>query len=442
MRYQQADYAAALADGGKRQTLLNIVKLRYGDVPAFVSVSQILAGYSLQGTFSAGTELLTGGSLRLSDDANVGVGGTFTNSPTVTYAPVTGADFARTFLAPLQPADLFGLMLAGVPPELVLGPGPALDRRLRQRARRVPSGHAAADPSFAEVLALLLELQRSGPACRSSSPLPDSERVACAQDRRRRHASDAPERRLRELLALPADRTTFEVVYTLGDARPGQIAIRTRSLIEVLGQLAADIDVPEGDVADGRTYAAIRATAAAGAPARASSCGTACSSRATPSPRSPTTATGSGSPTTTSRTKRVFSFVMLLLSLSESSRPGQPPVITHPGRLSRSHQRQHHVRRGSAARASQPRAIGGDVGQVRPGDVEIGVAPADAAHRDVAHGERVAGDEGPIGQMPVEDASSPGRAARRWPGSAPCRASRAECGSGPRRPGASPAAGW
>ena len=29
-------------------------------------------------------------------------------------------------------------------------------------------------------------------------------------------------------------------------------------------------------------------------------------------------------------TKRVFSFVMLLLSLSESSKPGQPPVITIP----------------------------------------------------------------------------------------------------------------
>ena len=29
-------------------------------------------------------------------------------------------------------------------------------------------------------------------------------------------------------------------------------------------------------------------------------------------------------------TKRVFSFVMLLLSLSESSRPGQPPVISIP----------------------------------------------------------------------------------------------------------------
>ena len=128
MREQQADYAAAVADGGKRQTLLNIVRLRYGDVPAFLSVDQILAGYSLQGTFSGGTDILSGGSPNLSDDANVGVGGTFTNNPTVTYAPVTGANFARTFLAPLQPADLFGLMLAGSSPELVLGLGLSANR--------------------------------------------------------------------------------------------------------------------------------------------------------------------------------------------------------------------------------------------------------------------------------------------------------------------------
>ena len=44
VRNQQADYASALAEAGKRQTLLNILKLRYGDVPAFVSVSQILTG--------------------------------------------------------------------------------------------------------------------------------------------------------------------------------------------------------------------------------------------------------------------------------------------------------------------------------------------------------------------------------------------------------------
>ena len=326
MRYQQADYAAALADAGKRQTLLNIVKLRYGDVPAFVSVNQILAGYSLQGTFSAGTELLTGGSLRLSDDANIGVGGTFTNSPTITYAPVTGADFARTFLAPMQPADLFGLMLAGTSPDLVLGLGlHSIGGYNNERSS--PGAQVAADPGFTAVLALLLELQRTG-RLPVQLAVQDQERIATLKFGPGEN-EDAPERRLRQLLKLPADRTTFEVVYTLAEPKEGQIAIRTRSLIEVLGQLAADIDVPDGDVAGGRTYPSLPHAGDAASIRRVEV------RHGLFEPRDPFVAAAYDGDwfwidNGDLATKRVFSFVMLLLSLSESSRPGQPPVISIP----------------------------------------------------------------------------------------------------------------
>jgi hypothetical protein len=326
MRYQQSDYAAALADAGKRQALLNIVKLRYGDVPSFVRVSQILAGYSVQGTFSAGTDILTGGSLRLSKDANVGVGGTFTNSPTITYAPVTGADFARTFLAPLQPADLFGLMLSGVPPELALGLGlHSIGGFDNERA--TPGAHTAADPRFGAVLELLIELQGTG-RLKVQLAVKGEDRVATL-GLGRGESVDAPERRLRRLLALPADRETFEVVYTLAVAGPGQIAIRTRSLVEVLGQLAADIDVPADDLAAGRTYPTpVREAAAAGFPHIVVRHGRL-------EPKDAFVELDYDGDwfwiaNDDLTTKRVFSFVMLLLSLSESSRPGQPPLIAIP----------------------------------------------------------------------------------------------------------------
>ena len=48
------DYNTAVSDSWKEQTLLNIVKIRYADMPLFMEVASIVSGYSLESSVNLG----------------------------------------------------------------------------------------------------------------------------------------------------------------------------------------------------------------------------------------------------------------------------------------------------------------------------------------------------------------------------------------------------
>ena len=75
------DYNTAISDSWKEQTLLNIVKIRYSDMPLFVEVASVVSGYTMQ--------------------SSVNIAGTATN------LPGGGGDLASLGNSPKQPADHF-----------------------------------------------------------------------------------------------------------------------------------------------------------------------------------------------------------------------------------------------------------------------------------------------------------------------------------------------
>jgi hypothetical protein len=98
----QLDYSRTVSDVGKRQTLFNLIRLRYADTPMFASVEQMVAGYTLQGSVQAGLQ----GSLGPVFSSSFGTGQgsvQYTDRPTFTFAPLSGERFVEAYLRPLLP---------------------------------------------------------------------------------------------------------------------------------------------------------------------------------------------------------------------------------------------------------------------------------------------------------------------------------------------------
>ena len=159
----QIDYSNAIGEASKQQVLLNVVKLRFSDLPSFVAASQVVAGYQLSGNASLAAQVSNVGNLsqNAGNQAAVTLGGTFSDNPTITYTPLAGVDFADTLLTPLGPADIVGLMLAGVQPRLAFGVGlHSLGDYHNEVWGTLPN--AQADPQFIELVGRRSTSSREG----------------------------------------------------------------------------------------------------------------------------------------------------------------------------------------------------------------------------------------------------------------------------------------
>ena len=252
LRRDRLDYADALADAAKRETLLNIIKLRYADTPSLVTVNQLVAGYTLEGRVDLRSDFFTD-NFDLADDVNFGVGGTFSDRPTVTYTPIKGDDFARVMLTPIPPSELFAMLAAGAPADLTLGLAVQSINGLSNWTAEA-GGDARLDAAFVEVIELLGELRRDGVLGLRFDTQTGPRTVYLLLETPEHRALEPRVRRLLDLLGLDPGMRSVPIRFGFGAARPSEIRIYTRSLIEIMSNLAARVEVPAGNIAAGRTY--------------------------------------------------------------------------------------------------------------------------------------------------------------------------------------------
>ena len=244
------DYSTAVADSWKQQTLLNIVKLRYMDLPVFVDVASIVAGYSLQ------TGVTVNGvySSERAVQGNYGaVGGqaVYTDRPTITYVPMTGEKFVRGLITPIDPKNIFFLLQSGYPADFVLS---LTVESLNGVRNRSTSGGVVrpADPEFVRALELMREVQSAGAIVMRVEEGKPKGTSAVLFFRREDISPDIAEKsaEVRRLLKMPADTQKFVLTYSPFRVAEGELAVHSRSMLQIMMAFASYTDIPEPHARD------------------------------------------------------------------------------------------------------------------------------------------------------------------------------------------------
>ncbi len=246
----RADYADAIGDAWMRQTLLNIVKLRYHEPPIFVDVGSIIAGYSVERTAGGYVNLPSSGSSLLNLNGNV----RFTDRPTITYTPMTGGAFMRGLLQPISPAELLFTIQSGWDASPIFTSAVASINGLHNR-RSSTEGAIEADPEFVEMVQLFSELALSGELGMRVIQESSTQQVTLLTFYDQRASAEMRRKgsRLRELLGLKPEINSFKVVFGAVAHTDDEIAIRTHSLIQIISIVAAEMEVPAEHIAEGIT---------------------------------------------------------------------------------------------------------------------------------------------------------------------------------------------
>jgi hypothetical protein len=241
------DYNGEVARSWKEQTLLNIVKIRYLDVPVFLDVAQIVSGYTLQSTVSLG-----GAAGPTGNSVSLGAQGLWTDRPTITYTPLTGAQFNRNMMTPLTPSAVLFTIEAGWRADMVL--------RLSVSSINGISSSGPDAARFDRIVLIVRALQQAQALGMRVQPEGPEQQAIVLFFRARALTQEQESllRELREILGLDPNRSDFTVTFGSAQATPGEIAIATRSVLQMLLALAAYVDVPEKDLQEGRASPGMR----------------------------------------------------------------------------------------------------------------------------------------------------------------------------------------
>jgi hypothetical protein len=252
------DYNAAIARSHNEQMLLNLVRMRYLQMPNFLTVSSVIAGYTYQGGIGVSgqralgsfDEDLVGGSANLN----------YTERPTITYTPLDGQAFSRRLLKTIPIDVLFAVAQSGWPSDVLFR---IEVQRIGETENMAFGMNNIGESGFREeaeklelydrVIQIMQRLDARGAfeVVRVGDDEVATFRFARSMSPELKVLADE----LKDHLGLEPDRNAFEVTDHITARGSHEILIQTRSLLAILSFLARGVEVPEEDSVANRVLA-------------------------------------------------------------------------------------------------------------------------------------------------------------------------------------------
>jgi hypothetical protein len=267
VRGDRFNYNQAGAESTKEQLLLNIVRLRYHEPIYVLEVSSMISSHTLKADASVSgwwnnlNELQNpilmsyyGNDKHPTRQQGFDAGLGYTDSPTITYAPVQGEKFANRLMTAIPETTIFQLCASG------WGIDQLLDCCV-QRINGISNASIAGmrdsgrsqDPRFRRVTTLLRAVQDAGLLVFAVEDPSGSAKGVYLQAAPDSHGMDEERRELRDLLGYSGVITKLKLVASPFKVGPDELAMQTRPLLGVMGALSQGVAVPNEHVKCGWT---------------------------------------------------------------------------------------------------------------------------------------------------------------------------------------------
>src|SRR5210317_88396 len=322
------DYVTAISESWKRQTLMNLLKTRYADAPVWMDVTSVINQYAVESQVQLGASWANS---PLTDTQSVGGSAKYTDRPTITYSPLTGERFTKSLMTPIPVPGILFLLQSGYQADYIFRICVHTINGIENSYGSALTGRYA-DQDFTELIKSIAKIQRAGGLGMRVKPEGDDKAFVMFFRPLTDPDVAAELYKVKELLGLNKDAREFRVSYGSYSENDAEIAILSRSMLQVMVDFSSYVEVPESDVAEGRVYAT------------RTSAGTGAGDEVPPMVR---VRSGRDKPDESYvsvfyrdhwfwiedrdyKSKLVFNFLMYLFSMTETGGQGTAPIVTVP----------------------------------------------------------------------------------------------------------------